>query len=180
MRIITGLVWALQPVILGFAIYHEVKLHNTFIFGSSLLYMALLLVVPWLIIRHNRRLSSLVQLLLLTAVLLNGFGSFGWYWSTVHYDDLVHFLSPALFIWGIGVWFNPKQIWRLVVVTLLVGVIWEPLEYVIDQIFNTRTYGQPGQSLDTFYDVMMDSLGTLFGLVVYRFTHRPVLAWLQN
>lgn len=179
-RIVTGLVWALQPVILGFAIYHEVKLQNTFIFGSSLLYMALLLVVPWLIIRHNRRLSSLIQLLLLTTVLLNGFGSFGWYWTTYHYDDVVHFLSPAIFTWGIAVWFAPKQLWRPALFTLLLSLIWEPFEYYVDLVFSTRTYGQPGQSLDTIYDLLMDSLGILFGLMVYHFTRRPVLAWLRT
>ncbi|HBY73524.1 MAG TPA: hypothetical protein DEG44_02405 [Candidatus Kerfeldbacteria bacterium] len=155
-------------------------MQNSFIFGSSIVYMVALLIVPWLIIRHNPRLSSVVQALLIATMVLNGFGAYGWYSSTLHYDDFVHFLSPALLTWGVCMWFKPHQLWYAAIFSIMTGLIWEPMEYFGDQIFSTRTYGQPGQPLDTAYDIVMDTLGVVFGLLVFRLTRRPVLAWIRG
>lgn len=177
-RVITGVVWAIQPLILGFAIYHEVKLQNTFIFGSAIIYMVALLAVPFIV--RQKRLSSVIQTLLIANMMLNGLGAFGWYSTTYHYDDMVHFLSPAILMWGICLWFAPKQLWWAALFSIMIGFIWEPMEYYGDQILATRTYGQAGQPLDTVYDIIMDSLGVMFGLVVFQLTRRPVLAWLRS
>ena len=177
-RIITGLVWGLQPFIFGIGLYHETVLDNAFIFGSSLVYMVALFSIPY-IVRH-KRLSSLMQALLIVNMLLNGFGAYGLYTITYHYDDMVHFLSPALLTWGICVWFAPKQLWRPAVFAIVIGLIWEPAEYYGDQIFSTRAYGQSGQPLDTLYDIMMDSFGVWLGLGVFWLTRRPVLNWVRG
>lgn len=171
--------WGLQPFILGFAIYHQVELDNTFIFASSLVYMAALLIIPTVIMRDQPRLRSVIQALLITNMLLNGFGAYGWYSTTFHYDDVVHFLSPAILVWGVCVWFRPRQMWKAVFFSILVGLVWEPMEYFGDQLLSTHTYGQPGQPLDTVYDIIMDTLGVIGGIMLFQLTRRPVLAWVH-
>jgi uncharacterized membrane protein YjdF len=126
------------------------------------------------------------------SLFLNGSGALGWYRTWYHYDDFVHFATPAMITWGAGMWYTarialrkqmhtlPKRAWLILVVGLLISVIWEPLEFYGDQLLGTKTYGQADQAFDTYYDLLMDLLGVLTAWFIFLKTRIAVLRWVQK
>lgn len=93
------------------------------------------------------------------------------YWVYWWYDIMMHFLGGFL-IGGLSAWgarrFDETMTFsRVVVVVLvavaLVGVGWEVFEYLTGQYA-----GQPGIVADTILDLVMDVLGALFAVVLFR------------
>lgn len=198
-RIVHLLVWGTSGVGLALGLYHLVVLDNAFIFWASVAYVVgLFSIVPIfhadsMLRRYSyQRFASVVEILLIASLFLNGSGALGWYRTSYHYDDLVHFATPAMITWGCGMWYTarialrkqirtlPKHAWFIVVFVLLLSVIWEPIELYGDQILGTKTYGQADQVLDTWYDLLMDFLGVLTGWFIFLKTRIPVLRWVQK
>lgn len=198
-RIVDLLVWASSTVALVFGVYHYTVLENAFIFWVSVIYVfGLFSIAPifrsdTLLRRYGyRRFASIVELLLIVNLVINGWGALGWYRTWYHYDDFVHFATPAMITWGCGMWYTarialrkqmtmlPKRAWLILLFALAISLLWEPLEFYGDQLLGTATYGQDGQVFDTWYDVLMDALGVLAGWFVFLHTRIPVLRWVQK
>lgn len=181
-RVIHGLVWGVSLTSFSFGLYHWLVLDIPFIFGAAITYIIVLLCIPWL--TSSKRWGAVLQGLLMVNMILNGWGAFGWYRTIYFYDDLVHFISPVVMMWGFSIWYclkhggHAKIPWKVVALALFIGFIWEPMEYYGDRLFATKTYGQADQPLDTVYDLVMDTTGVAVGYLVFLCTRHPVLRWI--
>ncbi len=198
-RIVDLLVWGTSGVALAFGVYHLTLLNSAFIFWSSVAYViGLFSIAPifhadMMLRRYSyQRLASIIELLLIASLVLNGCGALGWYRTVYHYDDFVHIATPAMITWGCGMWYTarialrkqmhtlPKRAWFIVIFAVLISLLWEPLEFYGDQLLGTKTYGQADQAFDTWYDLLMDVVGVLIGWLVFLKTRVAVLRWVQK
>lgn len=183
-RIVRGLVWGVSGTSFLFGLYHWLVLDIPFIFGAAITYIIVLFCVP--LLTQLGRWGAVLQLLLMVNMLLNGWGAFGWYRTIYFYDDLVHFISPVVMMWGFSIWYclkhggNARIPWGVVALALFIGFVWEPMEYYGDMFFLTKTYGQTDQPLDTVYDLIMDTSGVAFGYLVFLFTRHQTLRWVLS
>jgi glycopeptide antibiotics resistance protein len=198
-RIADGLVWGASCAALIFGFYKLRTYNDNFVFWSTVAYViGLFCILPWfrsdnMLRRYGyKRLASTIELLLLASLIVNGYGTLGWYRTTVHYDDFVHFITPAMITWGAGIWYVshvalkrqltklPRKAYWVIGIGLACGLLWEPLELLFDYLFATTTSGQAGQELDTLYDVIMDVLGVCAGWAVFLLTRVRMLKWIQR
>ena len=103
-------------------------------------------------------------LVILALHLLGSF--FYFYWQLWWFDNLVHFLGGA----GVGffilwIFYGSGFIWQelpsqkkifltALILTIVVGVCWEIFEYI-----NGLTQSTEGYTLDTFHDLLSDTVG---------------------
>lgn len=193
------LVWGVSCAGVIFALYKLQTYNDSFVLWSAIGYIiGLFSIIP--IFRSDaalrrygyKRLGSIIELLLAASLVFNGFGTLGWYLTTEHYDDFVHFITPAMITWGCGMWYVahialkdqvttlPKKAWWVIAAALAVSLVWEPTEFITDKLLGTTTYGQPGQPLDTLYDITMDVLGVVTGWLVFLATRVRILRWIQR
>ncbi len=183
-RVVRGLVWGVALASFLFGLYHWLVLDIPFVFGAAITYIIVLFWIPWL--TSSRRWGAMLQVLLMVNMILNGWGAFGWYRTFYFYDDLVHFISPVVMMWGFSIWYclkhggNARIPWKIVALALFIGFIWEPMEYYGDMLLASKTYGQAGQPLDTVYDLVMDTSGVAAGYVVFLFTRHAALRWILS
>lgn len=93
------------------------------------------------------------------------------YWSIWWFDILLHFLGgawvSALTLWCIfysNFWHEERHPIRVtLIVTLIVGVLWEVYEYV----FGVAMAAHETYILDTAIDLVMDSVGALTVLPLF-------------
>ncbi|MCW1930098.1 MAG: hypothetical protein KIH62_002155 [Candidatus Kerfeldbacteria bacterium] len=182
-----------------FGIYAWIELNSPFIFWSSLVYVALLLALPWIVRRsgaHQRysfsRIVTLLCFCITINLALNGLGSIGWYRSTLHYDDIVHLVTPILGVMLCMIWLCVRRqdelsyrdiqglLLRVSLFVAALSVLWEPCELLLDMLFRVHTAGQDGQSLDTVYDIVVDGVGVVCAYVLCRQFWQPILRWLQK
>jgi hypothetical protein len=104
---------------------------------------------------------------------------FSWYWSIWWYDIVVHTLG-GVWVGGIALWlyfiykdiYTNKNISKLMIiavsllVTLLIGVLWEVFEFSLD----TFIVFQPNDLVDTASDIGSDIVGSL--LVSFYFIQK--------
>jgi hypothetical protein len=198
-NIVDLLVWGTSGVALGLGVYNLQVLDNAFVFWSAVAYVVgLFSIAPifradTMLRRYSyQRLASVVELLLIINLVINGWGALGWYRTLQHYDDFVHFATPAMITWGCGMWYTarialrkqmqtlPKRAWWILLFALTICLLWEPIEFYGDQLLGTQTYGQAGQVYDTWYDLLMDMLGVIVGWLIFLETRLPMLHWVQK
>lgn len=182
-RVMRGLTWGVALATFLFGLYFLLVVDNTFIFGSSILYIIILVGVRLFL--RDERLVALYRLMIIVNLVFNGWGAFGWYRTLYFYDDFVHFSTPFIGVWIIFVWYahtykTAKLPWYLIVGAIILGFVWELTEYYGDQIFNTETFGQADQPLDTVYDIIMDICGIMAGMGLYLLTRNRLLRWLSR
>ncbi len=179
-RVVSGIVWIGSAVAIVFGIYHHLKIYDPFVLVSACIYVLVVVSTQWA--HPNRKLTALLQLFMIVNMILNGFGTNGLYRTSLHYDDLVHFLSPAFLMFAGLMWQRIRQrpLWVAVVFSILISVGWEPTEIAFDYYFKTHTYGQTGQDLDTVYDIIMDLSGIIVAGLVYWKWEQPLLRWLRT
>lgn len=182
-RIMLGVAWGVAAFTLAFGLYFLFVIENKFIFGVAILEV-IVLSAGRLFIRDERVLS-LYRLMIVVNLVINGWGAFGWYRTLYFYDDFVHFSTPFIGVWIIFVWYahtykTTKLPWHLLATAIILGFVWELTEYYGDMIFNTETFGQANQPLDTAYDIMMDNLGILAGIGLYLLTRNSLGRWLSR
>ena len=97
----------------------------------------------------------------------------GLYWSIDWYDILMHFLGglwTALFmLWAVSTQYGTKLKWlKSIIGTLsfvfIVGVLWEVHEIVL----GFTDFSDYGYWFDTRLDLVMDMLGAICAVLVYR------------
>lgn len=177
-RCVNVLVWLSSLVGVGFGIYHHVKIYDPFVLVSAMIYVAIVIATRWL--HPNRKLTAIFQIFLIVNMVLNGLGTNGLYRTSLHYDDLVHFTSPAMLMFAGLLWqdIRRKPFWPAVVFTIVVSFGWEPTEIVLDAVLKTHTYGQEGQDLDTVYDIIMDISGIGAVAIVFYRWRTQIMRWL--
>ncbi len=97
----------------------------------------------------------------------------GLYWSIDWYDIVMHFLGglwTLLFIlWVVSTQYAYRlkkyvSVISLLVAVLVVGVVWEWHEI----FFKFTSFSDVGYWFDTKLDLVMDTLGAIFGILVYK------------
>ena len=95
-------------------------------------------------------------------------GKFYWYNSIWYFDMIMHFLGG---VW-VGLFFiytlsvdeaSLKSLWRVVLLTLLIGVSWEVYEFVVNNMIGRV----PFDILDTLSDIFWDVAGGLVSLFYF-------------
>lgn len=110
-------------------------------------------------------------------LILHLFGWYKFYYTTIWYDKLLHFLagiSIVLIIWWLvnilekARRINKKSFFSRIFISLLfllvIAVLWEVFEFGIDKVFDLPSL-QLGFR-DTFWDLTSDILGGFFGVVL--------------
>lgn len=167
-------------VAIGFGIYHHLTIYDPFVLVSAIIYVLIVIGTRWL--HHNRKLTALLQLFLIINMILNGFGTFSFYRTLYYYDDVVHFISPAMLTYAGGVWLSlrHKPLWPGVIFALAISIGWEPIEIFFDAVFGTQTVGQWNQPFDTWYDLIADVFGIITAAILFAKTKGRFLQWLCN
>lgn len=97
----------------------------------------------------------------------------GLYWTVDWFDVMMHFLGglwTLLFIlWVISTQYvsglkKYVSISSLIIAVIVVGIIWEWHEI----FFRFTSFSDPGYWFDTNKDLVMDTLGAIFGILVYK------------
>lgn len=198
-RLVLGSTAGITCVSVVFGAYEWLELSSPFIFGGSLVYVALLLILPWILqkshIQHEYSFSKVYAFVcgcITVNLVLNGLGSIGWYRISDHYDDIVHIVTPFLgFLLAIlwiyvrhGPAYTHAQMLRIALwIALFVvcmGVLWEVVEVLLDSVFLVHTSGQDGQPLDTLYDIIDDAVGAICGYVFILCYRTPFLNWFRS
>jgi uncharacterized membrane protein YjdF len=167
-------------VAIGFGIYHHLTIYDPFVLVSSIIYVLVVVGTRWL--HPNRRVTAILQLCLVINMILNGMGTASLYRTSYHYDDLVHFISPAMLTYVGAMWLalKHKPVWPAIVFAAVISLGWEPVEIFFDAVFGTQTVGQWNQPLDTRYDLIVDTLGIVVAAIVFFKTKVRLLRWLQH
>lgn len=195
-RIFEGVAWGVSLATLVFAGLLFTTLENVHNGAGALVYVVVLAVIPrlvrWIFPRQSpltqKHLIMLTQGLVLMNLILNGWGSLGWYGTSYNYDDIVHFMSPVGLVYVAAIWYQVYQRnkstqvalqfpWVAMGFTAIISLIWEPTEYYGDRLVGSQTYGQIGQPLDTVYDLIADAFGILCGASLYWWTRHASLRW---
>ncbi len=121
--------------------------------------------------------TAVIEILLVLLLAFNGIGALGFYLGIQYYDMTLHVLSPIasgaiLFIIIRSVLKNKREnsMTRASVITIILTFIgifaWEVWELFGDTYLGTKMLGQPGEPLDTAYDIVggIVSLGLLYAL----------------
>jgi glycopeptide antibiotics resistance protein len=112
--------------------------------------------------------------LMLAVVILHWVASFeGFYWSVGWYDIMMHFLGGlwTLFfaLWAVHTEYATKlvkyvSIKNLILFVLVVGLLWEAHEIIL----RFADPSHPDYMFDTIMDLIMDTLGGILGIFIYR------------
>lgn len=111
-----------------------------------------------------------IELALLFLLTFNGIGSLGFYITRQYYDMVLHIVDPLLItviVFLVSSTYiiqkNQKNLsaahWISLLFSLFSVFMWEVWEYVGDQVFGTRMFGQEGEARDTFYDIVAGIIG---------------------
>lgn len=97
----------------------------------------------------------------------------GLYWTVNWYDIMMHFLGglwTLLFIlWVVSTQYASLlkkyvSVFSLILAVIAVGIIWEWHEI----FFQFTSFSDRGYWFDTNKDLVMDTLGAIFGILVYK------------
>lgn len=123
----------------------------------------------------NRRKKALwfIFLLAISVVLLDTLGQLlRLYWSVWWFDVIMHFLGGVLVAFTayslslsshFSKFFRSGVVWKIMLFTLAVGVVWE-----IWEVANGWTASTEPHSVDTTLDLVMDILGASYGIKLFR------------
>ncbi len=160
--------------------------YNPQFMGIIGLISAILIVLPSLIFTPStsswqapkQKALNLLQNVLVISLLLSAAGALGLfqlYKVGFEYDKILHFIIPSLFIIVItyfnyhwyGISFRKSLIIALILVTIS-GFLWELFELFGDKNFGTQMLGYYGEfvSEDTFWDLIMNTLGSIVGVII--------------
>lgn len=123
----------------------------------------------------NLKISAVTILLLSILLFLHIYGmSHHLYMAFWYYDILTHFLagiSVALSIYCVAIIFNiqiiKNNLWTIVLLSLGAGIAWELLEIDYD-ITGNKLWTVP-YYLDSFYDLVNDTLGAALIWLIIKF-----------
>ncbi len=109
---------------------------------------------------------------------LNALASFFyWYQSFFWFDMVMHFFGGIVVTFFLvfvfyklyGIWRNEKTFWKGVLMNsalfILVGVLWEIMEYSVQHVFNV--YGVLATPADSLSDILCGLAGSLIALIYY-------------
>lgn len=157
--------------------------YNPQFMGAMGLLSAILIVfpsfvfVPSLMDKKQKALNFL-QNVLVVSLLLSAAGALGLfqlYKVGFEYDKFLHFMISALFIISITYfnyhWYEigfKNSLVKAVILVVVCGFLWELFELFGDKNFGTQMLGYYGEfvSEDTFWDLIMNTLGGAVGAVI--------------
>tara|TARA_Y100000310_G_scaffold282495_1_gene303778 strand:+ start:686 stop:1243 length:558 start_codon:yes stop_codon:yes gene_type:complete len=172
--------WYLRAFILGFIIYFfyiKETLVGAFLLGA---FLVLLIFVKYE--KHSRSIYIL-DFTLLGLFLFHIFGIL-WFYETLYYDDILHFLGGLLI--GATVFLFLKDLNNsgrirvplylagvfAVAIAVFAGVVWELIEFLWDVFLaGAGEIAQPGLT-DTMKDLIYDFLGSVIGVLALLFVNR--------
>lgn len=156
------------------------------LFGIFSFISAFVIILPARIFHahEQKKKESLINLqtVITIGLFLNGFGSLGLfqlYRVGFQYDKVLHFSIALIVIpflaYFIYNWYEltfRKSILLAALIMILTGLIWEGLEYSIDFIFKTKTFGLYGTEpiRDTILDLIFNVVGACIAVsfLLYR------------
>jgi hypothetical protein len=165
--------------------------YNPIFMGVLALISPILIYLPRFILTRStpqkRKLILDMRSIIAFALLVNFAGELGLfqlYRYGFEYDKFAHFIVCMAFAFILG---ESLREWehlhakKLVVIVFLVvfasGVVWEGLEASSDFLFKTQEWGVYGEHLvlDSYKDLVFNSLGAIAGIVVFKIPKNPSL-----
>ncbi|MBU0498068.1 MAG: hypothetical protein KKG04_08990 [Candidatus Thermoplasmatota archaeon] len=127
--------------------------------------------------------TAIIEFILVLMLSLNGIGALGFYLSITYYDMVLHASAPigaavVLYLMVNSV-LDKKGKYTflrgqgLVLAMTTVGIfLWEGWEYYGDLIFGTMMRGQPGEPLDTTYDILAGICSLTVIYIINTYIHK--------
>lgn len=156
--------------------------YNPDFMGGAAFLTVILILLPVVIFRTNNTKKKdarrNLQIKIAIALIFNAFGALGLfklYEVGFEYDKFVHFLVAFILSGEVchffRVWYgwNRKKAMAISAAIILIsGIGWEPVEFLLDIIFGTQTFGLFGKEVlrDTLADIFCSFLGVFLGLAV--------------
>lgn len=156
--------------------------YNPDFMGGAAFLAVILILLPVVIFRTNNAKKKdarrSLQIKIAIALFLNAFGALGLfklYTFGFEYDKFVHFLvafllsGEAYYFFCVWYGWNRKKAMAISAAIILIsGIVWEPVEFLLDIIFGTQTFGLYGKEVpkDTLVDIFCNFLGVFLGLAV--------------
>ncbi|MCI0533168.1 hypothetical protein L0Y49_03020 [bacterium] len=104
-----------------------------------------------------------------------------WYWTYFWLDMVMHFLG-GLWLSLFSLWFyffsprrkedvsvNTRDVWAIaIVVTLIIGLLWEIFEFSVDSLISLREYDPRDAASDMVCDLLGASVGSFYFLRIMK------------
>lgn len=172
-------VWALRLLLAGLAAFSLLVepryTTRTLLFTSALWGFVVSLGFAFIPTTRPRTLKAAEAAVLLSLAMHVMGHAFGWYEAFVYYDKMLHFSVPLVFVlvlYALSQATNWIWDWRrvtplevgiyLFAMSVTLGVLWEILEFAMDQIAGTE---EQNGLVDTMVDLIMDVLGAALGSI---------------
>lgn len=176
--VLTGLGLLLAPRSWFPDFYHPIY------FGIVFLLSPILITLPNLFLKESspqkKNLVLKMRTVIALALIINMGGELGLFQLFRYgfeYDKFAHFLVCMLFAIMLGesleAWEHfsyTKIAFTIILIGVMAGLVWEGLEAASDALFHTSEWGMNGYGIkvDTFRDIIFNTLGLFSGLIVLR------------